>query len=157
MTNIKNWIILVVVFLSSFIAALLFVSSSLFDLNHVKELGNDLQYNLISISATIGGFLFTGVSILISALDNQRVSRLWNHAYLDNVYRAAFIGIGSNILTITAALTMLLLVLGERIQKIFIKFEIITVFVGLVFFTWCVLDLIFIVSTMKKPSNATSE
>lgn len=157
MTNIKNWITLVVVFLSSFIAALLFVSSSLLDLNHVKELGNDLQYNLISISATIGGFLFTGVSILISALDNERVKRLWNHTYLDNVYRAAFIGIGSNILTITAALAMLLLVLGEKIQKLFIKFEIITVFIGLVFFTWCVLDLVFIVSTMKKPSNATSK
>lgn len=152
MTKIKNWIILIIVFLSSFFAALFLASSSLLDLNHISELGNDLQYNFISISATIGGFLFTGVSILISALDNKRVERLWNHAYLDNVYRAAFVGIGANILTIIAALAMLLLVLGERVQQIIIKIEIVTVVVGLVFFTWCVLELIFIVSTMKNTS-----
>lgn len=155
MTNIKNWISLVIVFLSSFITALFLVSSSLLNLNHVKELGNDLQYNLISISATIGGFLFTGVSILISALDNERIERLWNHAYLDNVYRAAFVGIGSSILTIIAALAMLLLVLEENIHELIIKVEIITVLIGLVFFTWCVLDLVFIVSTMKEHSKTT--
>ena len=152
MTKIKNWIILIIVFLSSFFAALFLASSSLLDLNRITELGNDLQYNFISISATIGGFLFTGVSILISALDNKRVERLWNYAYLDNVYRAAFVGIGANILTIIAALAMLLLVLGERVQQIIIKIEIVTVVVGLVFFTWCVLELIFIVSTMKNTS-----
>lgn len=152
MTKNKNWIILIIVFLSSFFAALFLASSSLLDLNRITELGNDLQYNFISISATIGGFLFTGVSILISALDNKRVERLWNYAYLDNVYRAAFVGIGANILTIIAALAMLLLVLGERVQQIIIKIEIVTVVVGLVFFTWSVLELIFIVSTMKNTS-----
>ena len=152
MTNVKNWIALIIVFLSSFFAALFLVFSSLLDLSHIKELGNELQYNLISISATIGGFLFTGVSILVSTLGNERIKRLWNNAYLDNVYRAAFVGIGANILTVIAALAMLLLVLGEKIQDLIIKAEIITVFVGLIFFAWCVLDLIFIVSTMKKHS-----
>lgn len=152
MTNVKNWIALIIVFLSSFFAAFFLVFSSLLDLSHIKELGNELQYNLISISATIGGFLFTGVSILVSALGNERIKRLWNNAYLDNVYRAAFVGIGANILTVIAALAMLLLVLGEKIQDLIIKAEIITVFVGLIFFAWCVLDLIFIVSTMKKHS-----
>lgn len=150
MTTTKNWIVLIIVCASSLLAAFFLAFSSLLDLNHIKELGNDLQYNLISISATIGGFLFTGVSILISALDNERIERLWNHAYLDNVYRAAFIGIGSNILTIIASLAMLLFVFGEKVKELIIKLEIMTVFIGLVFFTWCVLDLIFIVSTMKK-------
>lgn len=149
MTKIKNWIVLSVVFLSSISATLVLASSTLLDINHITELGNDLQYNLISISATIGGFLFTGVSILISALDNKSVERLWNHSYLDNVYRAAFIGIGSNILTIITALAMVLLTLEERIQQGIIRIEIVTIIVGLVFFTWCVLDLIFIVSTMR--------
>lgn len=149
MTKIKNWIVLSVVFLSSISATLVLASSTLLDINHITELGNELQYNLISISATIGGFLFTGVSILISALDNKSVERLWNHSYLDNVYRAAFIGIGSNILTIIAALAMVLLTLEERIQQGIIRIEIVTIIVGLVFFTWCVLDLIFIVSTMR--------
>lgn len=71
---------------------------------------------------------------------------------MDNVYRAAFIGIGANILTVIAALAMLLLVLGKKVQELIIKIEIITVSVGLVFFAWCVLDLVYIVSTMKKDS-----
>lgn len=51
MTNIKNWIALIIVFISSFLVAFFLASSSLLDLNHIKELGNDLQYNLMCLSA----------------------------------------------------------------------------------------------------------
>lgn len=156
MTKIKNWIVLIAVFVLSFIAAYSLVNSSLFDLSKVNELGTDLQYNLISISAIIGGFLFTGVSILISALENGRVKRMWNYDYLDNIYHAAFIGIGANIITIVSALAMLFLALEEKIQDTIMKIEIISVLVGLVFFAWCVLDLVFIVSTMKTDSQSTT-
>ena len=44
----------------------------------------DFHYNVISMSATIGGFLFTGISILISTLEKERIKRLWDYNYLDN-------------------------------------------------------------------------
>ena len=45
---------------------------------------NDFYYNCITLSSIIGGFLFTGISILISALDKDRINRLWENNYLDN-------------------------------------------------------------------------
>ena len=79
------------------ISVILF-NSSLFDIQKIKALGTDFHYNTISMSATIGGFLFTGISILISTIDKDRVKRLWDNNYLNNLYRAAIVGMVSNII-----------------------------------------------------------
>lgn len=145
----KNWIVLSIILLTSLGAAIGLTFTPLVDLMRIKELGNDFQYNLISTSATIGGFLFTGVSILISAIGNGRIERLWEHNYLNNVYRAAVVGIVANVLTILAALATVFLVLDENTQLLIIRAEIISVLVSLIFFICSVFDLVFILSRMK--------
>ena len=153
----KNWIVLSIVLVLSIALTTFLTFSSLVDLKAIKDLGNDIQFNLISTSATIGGFLFTGISILISAIGNKRIERLWDHNYLNNVYRAATVGISANVATILAALAMLFLVLEEKVQLIIIRIEIITVLVSVIFFIWSVLDLVFVLSSMKnKNTNSTS-
>lgn len=149
----KNWIVLILLFAFSILATTFLTFSSLVDLTKIKELGNDIHFNLISTSATIGGFLFTGISILISAIGNKRIERLWDHNYLNNVYRAATVGIAANIATILAALAMLFLVLEEKIQLILIRIEIITVLTSVIFFIWSVLDLVFVLSSMKNKNS----
>lgn len=149
----KNWIVLTLVFVLSILATTFLTFSSLVDLAKIKELGNDIHFNLISTSATIGGFLFTGISILISAIGNKRIERLWDHNYLNNVYRSATVGIATNIATILAALAMLFLVLEEKVQLIIIRIEIITVLTSVIFFIWCVLDLVFVLSSMKNKNS----
>ena len=153
MTELKNWIKLILVFILSITAAIILTTSSFFDIEQITALGEDLQYNFISTSATIGGFLFTGISILISAIGNKRIERLWENSYLNNLYRAAFIGIVSNICTILSALALVVLTLSEKATQMAVRAEIISVFVSLVFFGWCVLDLIFILSRMKQSSS----
>ena len=153
MTELKNWIKLILVFILSITAAIILTTSSFFDIEQITTLGEDLQYNFISTSATIGGFLFTGISILISAIGNKRIERLWENSYLNNLYRAAFIGIVSNICTILSALALVVLTLSEKATQIAVRAEIISVFVSLVFFGWSVLDLLFILSRMKQSSS----
>lgn len=148
----RNWIILSVVLALSLGATILLTFTSLVDVTKIKKLGNDFQYNLISTSATIGGFLFTGVSILISAIGNKRIERLWDHNYLNNVYRAAIVGIAANVATILAALAMLFLILEEKAQLIIIRVEIVTVLTSVIFFIWSVLDLVFVLSRMKSKN-----
>lgn len=153
MTELKNWIKLILVFILSITAAIILTTSSFFDIEQITALGEDLQYNFISTSATIGGFLFTGISILISATGNKRIERLWENSYLNNLYRAAFIGIVSNICSILSALALVVLTLSEKATQMAVRAEIISVFVSLVFFGWCVLDLLFILSRMKQSSS----
>lgn len=92
----RNWIKLIIVLLLSIAGAIMLFLFSVIDIVKIRDLGSDFQYNAISTSAIIGGFLFTGISILISAIDKDRIKRLWENNYLDNLYRAAFVGMISN-------------------------------------------------------------
>lgn len=156
MTERNNWIKLFSILFISITISYLFTTSSLVDLVAIKNSGDDLHYNLISTAATIGGFLFTGVTILISAISNERVERLWENDYLNNLYRAAFVGILANVATILSALASLFLLLSEKWGLYMIQVEIITILVGIVFFVWSGCDLIFILSKMRKQSRTTS-
>ena len=65
MTKLKNWIWLGIVLLLSIGVSVLLLRSSFFDIAKFEELAPDFHYNAISMSAIIGGFLFTGISILM--------------------------------------------------------------------------------------------
>lgn len=142
MTERNNWIKLFAVLLCSTIASYFFTKSPLIDLDKIIGLGDDLHYNLISTSAIIGGFLFTGVTILISAINNKRVGRLWENHYLDNLYRAAFVGILADVATILSALASLFLHLGKKGTVHIIRIEIITVLIGIIFSHGAVMALL---------------
>lgn len=153
MTNVFNWLKFIGVLTVSLLSSIFLSFTSLVNIEETLKLGNDLQYNLIATSATIGGFLFTGISILISAISNKRIERLWDNKYLDNVYRAAFVGILANILTILSAVAMVFLALGNKVKTAVIRVELVCVLCSLVFFAWCVLDLVFILTRMKSSTN----
>lgn len=150
MTERNNWVKLFAVLLCSTIASYFFTQSSLIDVEKIIGLGDDLHYNLISTSAIIGGFLFTGVTILISAISNKRVGRLWENHYLNNLYRAAFVGILANVATILSALASLFLHLDKKGTVYIIRIEIITILIGIIFFAWSCYELVYILSKMRK-------
>ena len=150
MTKKKNWKNFIIILLLSIVVPFLLFQFSLIDIEGIVSLGADFHYNMISMSAIIGGFLFTGISILISAIDKERIQRLWQNNYLDNLYRAAFVGMISNVLTIIAAVVYLCFAYGEKIGIILIKAEFISLFVGIVFFVWSIKHLLFIITRMRK-------
>lgn len=94
--------------------------------------------------------MFTGISILISVIDKERIKRLWDNNYLDNLYRSAFVGMLANIVTIVAAFLLIFLKIDKQVVNILIKIEITTLIIGIVFFAWCIKHLIFIISKLKK-------
>ncbi len=150
MTKKKNWRNFIIILLLSIVVPFLLFQFSLIDIEGIVSLGADFHYNMISMSAIIGGFLFTGISILISAIDKERIQRLWQNNYLDNLYRAAFVGMISNVLTIIAAVVYLCVAYGEKIGIILIKAEFISLFVGITFFIWSIKHLLFIITRMRK-------
>lgn len=150
MTKMKNWRNFIIILLLSIVVPFLLFQFSLIDIEGIVSLGADFHYNMISMSAIIGGFLFTGISILISAIDKERIQRLWQNNYLDNLYRAAFVGMIANVLTIIAAVLFLCAVHTEKTGIILIKAEFITLFAGLVFFIWSIKHLLFIITRMRK-------
>ena len=149
MTKLKNWIWLGIVLLLSIGVSIVLFKSPLFDISKFEELAPDFQYNAISLSAIIGGFLFTGISILISVIDKDRIKRLWDCNYLDNLYRSAFVGMIANVATIIVAFLLVFLNICPKANDLLVKIEITTLIVGIVFFAWCIKHLIFVISKLK--------
>ena len=66
------------------------------------------------------------------------------------MYWEAFIGITQNVISIIAALMVILLNLDEKIQCILVKVEVGTIIIGLVFFIWSVEQMIFVIKQLKN-------
>lgn len=150
MVKKKNWIKFIIVLLLSIIASVALVHFSIIDINNIRKLGSDFQYNMISMSSIIGGFLFTGISILISTIDKERINRLWENNYLDNLYQSAFAGMISNVITIIVSVVILCLSVSEKLIDTLIHIEITSLILGLVFFIWCIKKLISIILKLKS-------
>lgn len=149
MTKLKNWPWLGIVLLLSIGISIALFQSSFFDISKFEELAPDFHYNAISMSAIIGGFLFTGISILISVIDKERIERLWNNSYLDNLYRSAFVGMIANVITIIVAFSLVFLDISQKAEDVFVQIEITTLIIGIVFFAWCIKHLLFMISKLQ--------
>lgn len=149
MTKLKNWISLFLVLAVSIVGSILLLKSSFFDICKLEKLESDFHYNAISMSAIIGGFLFTGITILISVIDRERIERLWNNSYLDNLYRSAFVGMIANVITIITAFSLILIDVSKKAKDILLQIEVVTIIIGIIFFVWCIIKLIFVVSALK--------
>lgn len=150
LTKRKNWLKLIALITIVLIASVLLIKYHIIDIDKVIIKADDFQYNAISSSAIIGGFLFTGISVLISAIDKERIKRLWNNNYLDNLYRSSFLGIISNVVTIISAVVLLCFSIGEKMERFLVCTEIVSLILGIVLFVWCVKQLIFILKRMKE-------
>lgn len=145
----KNMIVLASSIILPIAITLLLLHLSIIDINGIVTAGKEFQYNIISFSAVIAGFLFTGISILISAIDKDRIRRLWDNHYLDNLYRSAMVGICANIASIVLAFISFTCCLSDNLRILFIKIEVVSIIIGLVQFVWCVVQLFGMVRKLK--------
>ena len=114
---------------------------------------SDFHYNLITFNSVIAGFLFSGLSILISLISNESIKRLWDNGYLDGLYHSGTIGICMNILSIIMSFITVLNVLPVAYQdviRVWVIFEIIVTGGSLVFFIYCVHELVYSINILKK-------
>lgn len=152
-TRFKNKLKISFLSIFSIIISIILLKYAIVDIQQLKQLGSEFQYNIISMSATIGGFLFTGVSILISVIDKDRIKRLWDNNYLDNLYHSAFIGMFANIFTIACAFVVICCNIEDCVIDYFYYIEVSTTIIGLVFFGWCIKHLLFIITRLKNTST----
>lgn len=150
MTKLKNAIKFIIVFAVTVTISIILLKTNIINIATIIDLDNEFQYNLISVSATIGGFSFTGISVLIAVIDKERVKRLWDNNYLDNLYRTSFIGIISNVFTIIFSFIILFCNPDGKVLDTFVYIEIISLILGVVFFIWCVLRLMSLVKKLKE-------
>lgn len=149
-TDQKNWIWLISVFLLSIVGAISFIKSPYFDLVQVNGLAPAFHFNLITQSSIFGGCLFAGLGILISVIEIDRIKRLWDNHYLDNLYRSAVIGMTANLITVVAAESLVFLKFSEQVSRFLVNIEVVSSFIGIVFFAWSVKYLFYIVLRTKK-------
>lgn len=142
-----HWLIGVTIITAIFV--FLLIKSNVIDESKIIKLGNDFLFNLLNYASVLAGFLFTGIGILISAIGNERINRLWNHHYLDNLYHCAIFGILSNLMVIALVLINVGCNIRNNIRIITIDFMITCIVMGLVYFTWCTVKLFFLISKLK--------
>lgn len=75
------------------------------DLANTQEMIN----TLLSYSGIIAGFLFTGLSLILTLLDKKSIMRLYKFNYLDDLIVAAKIGLTTSSLSIGTCLFVLFL------------------------------------------------
>ena len=112
-------------------ASVLVLECPYFNISLFLKCNVDFHYNAISMSA------------------KSRIKRVWDYNYLDNLYRAAFIGISANVVTLVVALLVILLDIKEKIQRIFVSVEIASIITSLVFFIWSIRLMLFVISRLK--------
>lgn len=144
--NVVGFILFNVIVCFAISAVLLSFSNKL-DYSSIKNL--DFQYNIITLAATMGGFLFTGVSILISVIDKNSIKEYWDNHYLDVLNYSAFFGIGLFIMIIIMAL-LSVFVLDIRNCETFIKIQTVVLIMGISNFGVSIKELIFVIKKIKK-------
>lgn len=148
-TIVKNYVRFILIFITSALTPSILFCLGIIDITKIRSYTEEFHYNLISTSAIIGGFLFTGISILISIIDKPRIKRLWDNHYLDNLYWYGFGGMIANVITIISALSILLIDLHTDALLSLLYIEIISLIFGIVFFLCCLRCLIFIIKRIN--------
>ena len=144
----RNYIMLTSVTIGTIIITAILIKYDIISITMVNKLGKDFQYNLLSFSGVLAGFLFTGVGILISAIDKERIKRLWYNRYLD--YHCAALGILFSIFTILTVFSELFCTFSKEIQKKILESQILFTILSMVYFIWCTYMLIGLISKMRK-------
>lgn len=108
--------------------------------------------DLINYNSIISGFLFTAISVLISALSNDRVNRLMKHGYLNKYFMAIILSLTCSIISIIINLSYLYINVDlifssiVHLQKAVISFTL----VGSIFFIQAVYYIIKLMSKLLK-------
>lgn len=123
----------------------------LIDFSKVMQLGNEFQYNLLNFSSILAGFMFTGLGILLSAINMSRIERLWKHHYLDNLFFSAILEILFNVISMIGSLVILCCNITEEIKYIILKIEVFSMALSFSFFVYCLIRLISLILKMRTP------
>lgn len=152
-TKHRNVVQVIIAFCVVVGAFVVLVCFGIIDVGHIVNLSDSFQYNLTSVSSVIGGFLFTSLSILLSSVDQPRISRLYKGHYLDNLLRAAVIGVTASIVTVCTSLLIVMTSTSPNFSKMLVWIEMASLITEVVFFCWCLKQFRFVILRAKKKDD----
>ena len=152
---IKKYKVLIMLLFIAVASGIIIAYSNKFE-DYFVELyscNDDFHYNLITFNSVISGFLFSGISILVSLISNPSIKRLWDNGYLDGLYRSGEIGIIMSVISIIMAFVTVLKIIeidSTEFIRIWTIFEITSAMGSLILFLYCVEELMFSIKTLRK-------
>lgn len=152
MINNRNIIILSVILIISVCTPIILILTSIINLDADVFKTDDFHYNMITFSTVIAGFLFTSLGILISSIGNDRIGRLWEYKYLDNIPRSSMAGIICNMITLVSAFILIIADVSTEIEMNLITLEVICSITSIMLFIYCVIQLLSVIDRFKKQN-----
>lgn len=150
MINKKNKKMYIAVLIGSFMVAVTLSGFKIIDCEKIKNLGTDFYYNMMSLSISVSGFLFAGISILYSLFERPRIERLLQNGYLDNIHRSVKTTVFSSMVAIILSYAALIIKLNEiTVMYVIIIISCATI-IELIFFAWAMKQVIGIMPKVKE-------
>lgn len=143
--RIKDCKLVIIYFISTTILVFLAYKYGVIALIDSFDRGD--HFNMITINSILAGFLFTGLGIIISGLDKDKISALNIGGYLAKYYIQIYLTITFNIISIIASI---LIIFESLIKTKFLLYvEQSFIIIGVILFIKCMWDLIKLIRKMK--------
>lgn len=120
-----------------------------FDVYQTIIVNTDFHVKILTINSIFAGFLFTSLGIMISILDQKRITRLDKAGYMDNYFNGIYIGLFFHVLSIIISL-MLIIIPGIDISYYLVKTEQASLFIGVSFFVKSVINILKIIAMVRQ-------
>lgn len=151
----KNRILIIIIFIVIIVGIVMCIASNKYKQYFIDLYNNnDFHYNLITFNSVIAGFLFSGISILISLIANPSIKRLWDNGYLDGLYHSGEIGILMSVISIVMSFMTVLKLFNINSCAEFVRkwtiFEITFSIGSLSLFLYCVFELMRSIRILRK-------
>lgn len=151
----KNYVLILIIILLVIFGITLFSTFTKYEQPFIDFYNNiDFHYNLITFNSVIAGFLFSGISILVSLISNPSIKRLWDNGYLDGLYHSGGTGIFMSIISIITSFVIVLIPfnIDDHLHffKVLLTFEVTLSIGSLVLFLYCTIELIYSIEILRK-------
>lgn len=147
----------VFIFISIPIMILFTIILYCFSFNHLDYFiklheNQDLHYNLITFNSVIAGFLFSGLSIIISLISNANIKRLWDNGYMDCMYKAGALSILLSVLSILISFSQIIIKISKhgKIKCVLVDTEICLSLTSIILFIYCVRELLYSIKLLRN-------
>ena len=123
---------------------------------------SDFHFNLITVNALFGGFLYTNYSLLIGVLDNPLIDRVKNTNIISKRNSHILHGIIYATISVIAGLAFILLPHSQSkcfwyINCLLLNIEIVFMAFLILYFVLSLIEMNTLVSSLSKPKNKKSE
>ena len=140
-----------------------FVSSHIFHVTFVYlPADSSFHFNLVTINALFGGFLFTGLSLMVGFLDNAIINKLKGTDIIKRRNQHIIKGISYSVISVCASLLFILYPETQNPSKAFVRtvlcnFEITYMFFGIAYFLLSLKEISSLVEKLYSGKNHNQE